>query len=97
MFSKTVAISGTVSSGYPFYPTVKLLCNNNVIEYFSANGVEVNNLTELLAQLNNDEVQTSFLGVFSEDGSGGIQLAMPANLVERFKPYGTLTFDVWWD
>jgi len=92
-----VTISGTVSSGYPFYPTVKLLCNNNQITSFNANGVEVNNLTELLAHLNDNEVQTSFLGVFSDDGSGGIQLTMPANLVERFNPYGTLTFDVWWD
>lgn len=92
-----VTISGTVSNEYPFYPTVRLFCNGNVIEYFSANGVEVNNLTELLAHLNDGEVQTSFLGVFSDDGSGGIHLVMPANLVERFNPYGTLTFDVYWD
>jgi hypothetical protein len=92
-----VTIAGSIVDIFPFSAvTVRLKCNGYGLETFSAPGTIVNDLAETISLLNS-ETETSFLGVFSDDGSGGIELAMPANLVERFNPYGTLTFEVFAD
>jgi hypothetical protein len=94
-----VTITGIVSSAFNFSAVVVgIVCNNIEIEVFNAYGVLVTSLGELVTLLNDSTKESSFLGVFREDGAGGLLLDMPVNLVERFNPYGsTLTFDVYSD
>ena len=95
-----IKISGSIPyNDFPFSPEyLDLYCNNSstsiFIDYFLGVSEEVNDITELVDALNNG-YETPFLGVFSEDGLGGIELNMPTNLVERFALNGTLTFEVY--
>ncbi len=97
-----VTILGSVEASYPFsYAAIVLQYGTQSgpvtdLEYFYTDGTEIAGLGELVSHLN-AYPETSFLGTFSEDGAGGIQLAMPANLVERFRLYGDLTFAVFQD
>lgn len=92
-----VVISGSVVSSYPFsYASVDLICGTNYIQDFVGNNVTVNNISELITELNNN-IQTSYLGTYSDDGIGGILLTIPTNLVNRFCSNGTLTFEVFAD
>jgi hypothetical protein len=72
---------------------VVLYNSDDFVEYFTTSVGIANNVTELATLLNNDE-GTNFLGVFSVDGEGGLELSMYANTVERFNTYGTLSFFV---
>jgi len=76
---------------------VALYNNDDFVEFFTTSVSSMpNNITELVTLLNNDE-GTNFLGVFSDDGDGGLQFSMYANLVERFNTFGTLNFFVGYD
>jgi hypothetical protein len=99
-----VTIQGLVSPSYPFADaSVELKLDDPfgfyppyVIETFPSDTGTFNNLGELITQLNSDPI-TSFLGVYSDDGTGNIQLTMPQYLYERFTPFGELNFDVYSD
>lgn len=92
-----VIISGTVVSSFPFnYVSVDLVCNGNNVEGFYGDNTTVNNMSELVLQLNTNQ-STSYLGTYSEDGSGGVLLEMPTNLVNQFCSNGTLSFQVFAD
>lgn len=70
---------------------VVLFNNDEFAEVFTTSGNMTNNITELVTLLNND-VNTSFLGVFSDDGNDGLEFSMYANVVERFNTFGALNF-----
>ena len=70
---------------------VVLFNNDEFVEVYTTSGNTTNNITELVTLLNND-VNTSFLGVFSDDGNDGLEFSMYANVVERFNTFGALNF-----
>ena len=92
-----VVISGTVVSSYPFsYASVGLICGINNIEDFVGDNVTVNDISELITELNTN-IETSYLGTYSDPDDGGILLTISTNLVNRFCSNGTLTFEVFAD
>ena len=91
-----IEINGGIDASFPFnYVSVAFYCNGSYI--LSAYGVDyeatVNNITELVAYLNND-IYTSFNGIlrYYENGTGGISLAMPTYLKKVFCLNGELAF-----
>lgn len=90
-------ISGTVVSSYPFsYASVDLICGTDYVQDFVGDNVTVNNISELITELNTN-IETSYLGTYSDSGDGGVILTMPTNLVNRFCSNDTLTFEVFAD
>jgi len=89
-----VVINGS-NEELPFgYVRVRLFCGNNMVESLTCDDVStVNNYSELINLLNND-INTSFLGTFSQGGPGGMTLTMATNLENQFCPTNTLTFEV---
>jgi hypothetical protein len=88
-----IVISGTVEQSFPIYTTsIDLRCNGNYIQDIYGDGT-VNDMSELITYLNS-ESDMSYLGTYSDDGSGGVLLEMPTNLVNQFCSSGTLTFEV---
>lgn len=92
-----VVISGTTTS-FPFNNvSIDLTCGNTLIEtIYTPGGVIVNNISEVVSVLNSDS-NTNILGVFSEDGLGGIILTMSTNLQMQLCADSTLTFYVFND
>lgn len=91
-----IIVSGTVSPSFPFYnPSVNLKCDDSNIYYFYGGGL-VNNMDELLASLNTD-TETSYLGTYTDDGSGGLLLSTTTYNKKQFCPTDTLSFDVFSD
>ena len=92
-----IIISGIVPVAFPFSnASVDLLCGDMFIQSIYGSGGVVNDMSELIIELNSDPV-TSYLGTYSDDGSGGVLLEMPTNLVNQFCSRGTLTFEVFND
>ena len=91
-----IVISGTVESSFPInYTSIDLRCNGNYIQSLYGDGT-VNDMSELIIYLNS-EPNTSYLGTYSDDGDGFVNLEMPTNLVNQFCSSGTLTFEVFND
>jgi hypothetical protein len=91
-----LTINGSVTVPYSFsYPSIQLNCNGNYVDVFVGDNITVNDLPELVNVLNSN-IQTSFLGTYSEDGTD-IYLTIPTNLKNRFCSSGTLTFEVYSD
>lgn len=88
-----IAVPGGSLVDFSVQATVDVVLFNNdeFVEVFTTSGSTTNNITELVTLLNND-VNTSFLGVFSDDGNDGLEFSMYANIVERFNTFGTLNF-----
>lgn len=92
-----IILSGTVSPSFPFnYVSVDLICNGTEVESFIGDGTTVSDTTEMINQLNTDP-STSYLGTYSDGGSGVVLLSMPTNLVNQFCSNGSLTFNVFSD
>jgi len=92
-----IVVSGTVESSYSFNNvSVELKCNGSFIQDFIGDGTTVNNITELIAQLNTNEV-TAFLGTYSDAGDGGVLLSIATNKANQFCSTGTLSFEVYSD
>lgn len=92
-----VIITGSTTT-FPFgNVSVGLFCGDQSIQtLYASGGTVVSGISEVVTVLNAD-TNTSFLGVFSDDGSGGIILTMPTNLKKQFCANGTLTFNVFSD
>ena len=91
-----IVINGTVENAFPIGNTsIDLRCNGNYIQPIYGDGT-VNDMSELITYLNS-ESDMSYLGTYSDDGSGGVLLEMPTNLVNQFCSSGTLTFEVFQD
>ena len=92
-----IIISGIVPVAFPFSnASVDLLCGDMFIQSIYGSGGVVNDMSELIIQLNSN-VNTSYLGTYSDAGGGGVFLEMPTNLVNQFCSSGTLTFEVFPD
>jgi hypothetical protein len=92
-----IVVSGTVESSYSFNNvSVELKCDGSFIEDFIGDGTTVNDITELIAQLNTNEV-TAFLGTYSDAGDGGVLLSIATNKANQFCSTGTLSFEVYSD
>lgn len=92
-----IVLSGTVQPSFPFsYVSTRLICNGNFVESFIGDNTQVTNTTEMIDELNNNPT-TSYLGTYSDGGSGVILLAMPANLANQFCSNGTLSFIIFDD
>lgn len=93
-----IVATGSISSEYPiYYASVNIYSDGNyVTTIFADNQSNSDNLSELVALLNGD-INTSYLGVFSDDGEGGIQVTIPTNVKNQFSKNGTLTFEVFND
>jgi hypothetical protein len=93
-----IVATGSVLNEYPIYSaSVGIFSNGYYIETIYANNQSnSNNLSELITLLNED-IYTSYLGVFSDDEAGGIQLTIPTNIKNQFSESGTLTFEVFID
>ena len=89
-----IIINGIVPVAFPFSNAiVDLLCGDMFIQTIYSSGGVVNDMSELIIELNSSPY-TSYLGTYSDDGSGGVLLEMPTNLVNQFCSNGTLTFAV---
>ena len=76
--------------------SVTLYAGNTELTTFSNDTYdEVNNITELVAELNSDS-NINFLGTYSvnENVEDGVILTMATNLKNQFSPNNTLTFEV---
>lgn len=93
-----IICNGTIESSFPFgYVTVNVYSDSNLIESFSSGDTtSVSNISELLANLNSD-LTTNYLGVYSDNGIGGLSLAIPTNIKNQFAPNGTFSFQVFAD
>lgn len=92
-----IVLSGSVQPSFPFsYASTRLVCNGNNVENFIGDGTQVNNTDELISELNTNQ-NTSYLGTYSDGGSGVILLSMPTNLVNQFCSNGTLSFVIFDD
>jgi hypothetical protein len=87
-------IYGT-SVSFPFNNVrFRLICGNEILEYFYSNdGTVVNDFSELVSLLNNNS-ETNTVGTFSVGGPLELILTMPTNLKNQFCPNNTLTFIV---
>jgi hypothetical protein len=91
-----IVISGTVETSFPITLTsIALFCNGNYIQSLYGDGT-VNDMSELITYLNSLP-NTSYLGTYSDDGDGFVNLEMSTNLVNQFCSSGTLTFEVFND
>lgn len=81
---------------YPFPfenpPVVIPCCNGEQKGYFEGS-VNVTNMEELIDELNSNS-QTSYLGVYTDEGSGIIKFQINTNIVNRFCSNGTFSFIV---
>jgi len=92
-----IIISGSVISSYPFnYASVGFICDSINVDDIVGDDTTVNSLSKLIAELNSN-TNTNVLGVYSDDGSGGVLLTMNTNLANQFCSTGTLTFEVFAD
>lgn len=92
-----IIISGTVTPSFPFNNvSVDLDCNGTEVESFFGDGTSVEDTSQMINQLNTDP-STSYLGTYSDGGSGVVLLSMPTNLVNQFCSNGSLTFNVFSD
>lgn len=92
-----VIISGNVVTSYPINNvSINLFCDGNLTETYYTSVDGINNITELVNTLNTQS-ETNFLGVYSNNGQGGIQLTMKKYLKDIFCQDGTLTFEVFND
>lgn len=93
-----IIATGSVFNEYPIYNAgIDIFSNGNFIDSIYAENISnSNNLSELITLLNED-IYTSYLGVFSDDEAGGIQLTIPTNIKNQFSPNGTLNFEVFID
>lgn len=92
-----IIVSGSVISLYPFnYPSVDLYCDGIYVEGYYGDNVDVTNITELITELNLN-TETSYLGTYSDDGSGNVLLNMTTSLKNKFCSSGTLTIEVYAD
>lgn len=92
-----IVLSGSVQTPFPFlYASTRLVCNGNIVENFIGDDTAVNNTSELIVELNTNP-NTSYLGTYSDGGSGVILLSMPTNLVNQFCSNGTLSFVIFDD
>ena len=95
-FNKTpIQVYGTIDNVFPFtYTSFVLKCRGNDVEFFYSNSpISVNNITELLDVLNtNNNLNT--LGVFTEDGQGGIILTTTIDKKQQYCEDDTLIFNV---
>lgn len=93
-----ILATGSVVDEYPIsYAGIDIFSNGNYIESIYADNISSsNNLSELITLLNED-INTSYLGVFSDDEMGGIQLTIQTNIKNQFSSNGTLTFEVFND
>lgn len=92
-----VVITGTTTT-FPFTNvSIDLICGEQTIQYlYTSGGTIVNDISEVVTILNND-TNTNFLGTFSDDGFGGINLTIATNLQTQFCANNTLTFYVFND
>ena len=92
-----VVITGTTTT-FPFTNvSIDLMCGGQTIQYlYTSGGTIVNDISEVVTILNND-TNTNFLGTFSDDGFGGINLTIETNLQTQFCANNTLTFYVFND
>lgn len=92
-----VVITG-ITVSFPFTNvSIDLLCGDETIQsLYTSGGTIVNNISEVVTILNND-TNTNFLGTFSDDGLGGINLTMATNLKNQLCADNTLTFYVFSD
>jgi hypothetical protein len=91
-----IVISGTVETSFPInYTSIDLRCNGNYIQSIYGDGT-VNDMSELITYLNS-ETDMSYLGTYSDDGDGTVNLEMKTNLVNQFCSNGTLTFEIFND
>ena len=95
-----VVVYGENVSAFPYGNiSIDLISGGNYVEAFYGNYNEVNNITELVAALNNDP-NTSYLGTFSVDNSvkgGRIILTTTERIKNQFSPNNTLTFEAFND
>jgi hypothetical protein len=92
-----IILSGTVGPSFPFnYVSVDLICDGTEVESFIGDGTSVEDTSQMINQLNTDP-STSYLGTYSDGGSGVVLLSMPTNLVNQFCSNGSLTFNVFAD
>lgn len=90
-------VSGTVESSYPVdNVSVRLYCDGNTVDSYYGNTDNANNITEVVLTLNSD-IDTNFLGTYSDPGDGGVLLTMTTHNARFFCPTGTLTFEVFND
>jgi hypothetical protein len=91
-----VEIYGEVIPSFPFSDAyISLIANGNYIQDVYCDNIDtVNNISELLTLLNNDNYNVYGL-IYSEGGPGGIKLIMPTNIKNQFCSNGTLTFEVY--
>lgn len=92
-----VVITGSTTS-FPFTNvSIDLLCGQETIQsLYTSGGTVVNNISEVVTVLNAD-TNTNFIGVFSDDGSGGIILTIATNLKNQLCADSTLSFYVFND
>jgi hypothetical protein len=92
-----IVLSGSVTSSYPIYnPSVRIYCNDSIMNNFYATPYTVNDLAELVNYLNSD-TNTNVLGTYSYDAYDNIFLTMKTNLKNQYCPNGTLTFEAFND
>jgi hypothetical protein len=97
-----ILVYGLNVSSFPYgNVSVRLYSDENLITtFYNDTYIQVNNITEMVAALNND-TGTNFLGTYSidENVEGGVILSMPNNLYNQFSSDNTftLTFEVFND
>jgi hypothetical protein len=92
-----IVLSGSVQPSFPFtYASTRLVCNGTNVESFVGDNTQVNNTSELITELNTNAT-TSYLGTYSDGGSGIILLSMATNLVNQFCSNGELSFVIFDD
>ena len=92
-----VQVFGTVQPSYPFNNlSMTIKCNNNTIWTIYSGYDDITDITVLVNELN---VNTDFniLGVFSDDGEGGLILNTTNTIKEQFCQSGTMTFEIFND
>lgn len=90
-----IQVSGVIDNVFPFsYASFVLGCKGDNVEYFYSNSSTiVNNVTELLEVLNTNS-NTNTLGVFTDDGQGGVILTTTVDIKQKYCQDATLTLDV---
>lgn len=91
-------VNGTIDASFPFNNvSFYMYCNGNLINtYYTNNGSQVNDITELVNMLNS-EPETNFLGVYSDNGSGGVNLTITNDIKDYFCQDGSLTITIFQD
>lgn len=92
-----VQIFGIVGPSYPFNNlSMDIKCNNNTVENIYTSYDNITDITVLLYELNT-KTEFNTLGVFSDDGEGGLILTTTNTIKEQFCQSGTMTFEVFND